>query len=88
MSIMNVKQLPEIGRNISRLDCNPGIQELEAFTRNKTDLRFNSIYRVIFLRRYPSDIFAESFLSSKVSSEEKENVLLKLLSRKILLVGQ
>ena len=64
------------------MDYNPGIQELEAFTRNKTDLRFISIFRIIFLRRYLSDIFAESFLSSKVSSEEKENVLLKLLAAK------
>lgn len=60
------------------MDYNPGIQELEAFTRNITDLRFHSIFRIIF-HRCLSDIFYDSFLSLKVSLGEK-NVLLKFLA--------
>lgn len=76
---MNLKRLPETGRDVSRMDYNPGIQELEAFTRNKTDLRFHSIFKIIFHRRCLFDIFDDSFLSLKVSSGEK-NVLLKFLA--------
>lgn len=66
------------------MDYNPGIQELEAFTRNKTDLRFHSIFRIIFRRRCLSDIFADRFLSLKVSSGGKKCIT-KIFSSKILL---
>lgn len=78
MSIMNLKRLPETGRDVSRVDYNPGIQELEAFARNKTDLRFHSIFRIIFHRRCLFDIFYDNFLTVKVSLGEN-NVLIKFL---------
>ena len=35
MSNMNIKTTPERGRNICRMDYNPGIQELKAFEKIK-----------------------------------------------------
>lgn len=40
------------------MDYNPKIKELEDFTGNKTDLRFHSVFRIIFCRGCLSDIFA------------------------------
>lgn len=64
------------------MDYNPGIQELEAFTRNKTS-KISLYFQNYFLQSYLSDIFADtSFLGSKICSGEKEIVLLNFLTVK------
>ena len=82
---MNIKTTPERGRNICRMDYNPGIQEFKAFEKKKKDLRFHFSFRIIVYRGCLSDILAHCFLSSKLSSKAQEKVLLIFYS-KILVV--